>query len=84
MVKELSWYKPALKKIGKKELQDGAMEWSPLSRKLRRYIAPLDRRDKDAFFRSLGIRLRAVDIAILSTEETQERYGHKRMVLRRM
>ena len=84
MVKELSWYKPALKKIGKKELQDGAMEWSPLSRKLRRYIAPLDRRDKDAFFRSLGIRLRAVDISILSNEETQERYGHKRMTLRRM
>jgi len=84
MVKELSWYKGALKKVGRKELEDGAMEWSPLSRKLRRYITPLDRRDKESFFRNLNIRLRAVDIAILSAEETQERYGHKRMTLRRM
>lgn len=81
MIKELSWYKPNLRNIGRKELRDRAMEWSPLSRKLRRYIAPLRILDDNLFFETLKQRLEPMGIEFMAERETYERYGHKRKVL---
>jgi len=80
--KEINWYKAKLRKVGLRELKDGAIEWSPLSRKLRRYIAPLRcYLEKDIFFGTLEQELKDLKIEFMSKEETLNRYGHARMVL---
>lgn len=84
MKRHINYYKDRLKEVGKKELADGAMEWVPISKKYQRDIKGLQIRDKESMFRSLGSRLRAIDIEIMSKESTIEKYGHKRMTLRRI
>jgi hypothetical protein len=81
IVEELNWYKKELKEIGLKELNDGAIEWVPLSKKLRRYIAPLRGLSNGLFFGLLKHQLEPLGIYFMSEKETLQRYGHKRKVL---
>jgi len=81
MVKELSWYKKELRGVGLKELKDGAIEWAPLSRKLRRYITPLRCLNRETFFEAIAQELKPLGIHFMDKEEALERYGHRRKVL---
>jgi hypothetical protein len=84
MEKNLDWYKTKHQKVGLKELRDRAIEWVPLSKRLRRSIRPLRVLGNDLFFSILDQKLREVDIQFLSEEETLNRYGHKRKTLRKV
>lgn len=80
----LKYYKPSLHKIAKKEIDMGAIEWVPISKKLQRILKPLDKHDKDRFFISLKTRLSTVDIDVLTSDQTFEMFGHRRKTLKRL
>ena len=74
----LKYYIKSLRKIGKIELQDGACEWTPIAKKLQRYIKNLNEREREVFHRTLINRLAGIDIRLMTVSETLRKYGHKR------
>jgi hypothetical protein len=78
MAVHIKYYSNSLKKVGKIELKDGACEWTPITRKLQRYIKNLNEKEKEIFHRTVINRLAGMDIRLMTVKETLSKYGHKR------
>jgi hypothetical protein len=84
MKKNIPYYSKSRKNIGYMELDQGALEWEAIQRKLNVYIKKLTTQEKNYILPILKNRLSGLDIEILGREETERRFKHRRITLQRL
>ncbi len=81
MMKHVKRYDKRLQAVGKKELEQGAIEWTPLSRILQPVDAYVSLKDKNGFKREFVERVELINIYKMKEYEVKDQFGHERMTL---